>query len=353
MDRGHKVINRDTGEVDDFMPTATEIKNLAPKQRKVDKGVAGAEEVLREEIDKLIAEKNNLYAAKIYLNKLLGDKVNKVAGAAKDAILPMFIAALAKRSEKPTTNAKRDETINMIVQNLLEKKAATAPVNIVPNAAASAAMVAAVERKLAKGATKDELAAAIAAINPAYAGYKPNSANRKAYEGYKTIRNAEAEAAALRGYLRREEVAAKIATALERRRLEKEARKALRNESPMERVLGRMNTETAMANMQAYFGKGKKLSASNVNRLAEIRARGLPITAEQYVKMIRPPFTRREKKANVAGTKSGSINNGRAAAGAGAGAASRGRSATRKAAKPNNNATLAAIAAAMGMGMGE
>ena len=37
MDRGHKVINRDTGEVDDFMPTATEIKNLAPKQRKVDK----------------------------------------------------------------------------------------------------------------------------------------------------------------------------------------------------------------------------------------------------------------------------------------------------------------------------
>lgn len=335
---GFKVIDKATGNLKDFEPSESEVKTLAPKQRKAAKGVAGATEELEALIDQLIAEKqaSNLYFAKVYLNRLLGSKSGEVKAADKDTVIPAFATALLRKdTEAAMTIARR------LKRGAVAKAAGAMEANI----AVSAAMAAKAAGKSVKRDIADEVAAAIAAINPAYAGYRPDKANRAAYEGYKKIKTAAVRDAALRDYLEDEEVAAKIVTALARRgEKEKEAVEAMRNVSPMERVAARMDLEAARRNVAKYIGEGKAYRDSNVRRLAEIRARGLgDLTALQYFKMIRDAFmvkpgksTRRAKKP--AGSNNSSNNGGagagNAAGGAGAGNAAGGAGAAASAAKP-------------------
>lgn len=349
--RGHKVINEETGALEVFVPSKTDLEAMAPKQRKAARGDAAAERQLNEMIDKLIAQRqaSNLHHAKVFMGTLIkgGIAAAKEKGKSfsvpttdqKDKLVPNFASALLKGNM---------EAAKKMVRYLISGREENALRVMNANMAVSMAMAAKVAEKSAKRGAIDEVAAAFAAIKPEYAGYRPDTENRATYKSYMKIKSAAARNAALLDYLEDEGVAAKIAAALTRRRgKEKEAVEAMRSVSPIARVAARMDLESARRNVAAYIGEGKAYRDSNVRRLAEIRARGLgDLTARQYFKMIRDAFmvkrnaTKKAKKpsGSAAGSPAGSpagsaagsgssSNNGGAAGGAGAAAAGAGANA--------------------------
>jgi hypothetical protein len=355
MARGVKVINSVTGEVSDYVPSASTLTEIAPKVRKVTRAIAAgdaaaiseAQEDLDNKIDKVVRLKMeaNITHAQAYMNHLLAKKADSVRSEDKVAAAPYIATALIQGNKK---------AVLAIARRLLTERPKNALEVIALNATVANALT---TRAAGKGTRKkkirENVAAAIAAVNPEeFAGYVPNANNEKRYDSAKEL-NALNKFAA---HYQKAEVAAAIKAAIAKNATRRAAKAAkantgfvMRNVSPQERVNAKITKELKNAvrgDIATLFRLPKenedKIKNSNIKRLAEIRARGLDLAAYNYYKAVRPTFTvkRDEEKraarreASVAASlaalgRSSNSNNGAAAgpaaggagAGAGAGAA--------------------------------
>ena len=325
LGRGIAIIDGKTGTIADYRPSETTLKALAPKFRSIGRAKTeaertAAEEKLEGEVRKIVEQKasNNLTAAKMYLTRALGAVASKLPLKYKEQAAAILMPALLAED-------------TAAAEAIMKAVKAGEALNAMENANTKAMVARKTAKTVAKGSILEEVAAAIAAANPEFAGYVPTAANITQYQ---VLKNAES-LNRMNRYLAKEDVAARIRAALAKKTITRVSKKAMRNVSPLERVLLRANANAATRNIGAYFGNNSAIAPSNVARLAEIRARGLALTAENYFKMVRPAFTiRKAKKASNASNAAG--------AGAGAGAKPRGR--TRKAKTPAANTVANAVA---------